>query len=102
MQTPGLGHALSAYAAASERSDGPATPAAPAGSTFAAMLAETLEDAVETGYRGENAAIRATTGATDLQSLVEAVNAADLSLQSVVAVRDRIISAYQDIIRMPI
>ena len=33
---------------------------------------------------------------------MEAVNAAELTLQTVVAVRDRMITAYQDIIRMPI
>jgi flagellar hook-basal body complex protein FliE len=33
--------------------------------------------------------------------VVEAVNAAELTLQTVVAVRDRIIGAYQEIMRMP-
>jgi flagellar biosynthetic protein FliQ len=34
--------------------------------------------------------------------VVEAVNAAELTLQTVVAVRDRMIAAYQEILRMPI
>jgi flagellar hook-basal body complex protein FliE len=33
--------------------------------------------------------------------VVEAVNAAEITLQTVVAVRDRIITAYQEIMRMP-
>jgi flagellar hook-basal body complex protein FliE len=32
---------------------------------------------------------------------VEAVNAAEITLQTVVALRDRMISAYQEILRMP-
>jgi flagellar hook-basal body complex protein FliE len=34
--------------------------------------------------------------------VVAAVHAAEITLQTVVAVRDRMISAYQDILRMPI
>ena len=41
-------------------------------------------------------------GQANLQDVVEAVNAAEVTLQTVVAVRDRMIAAYQDIIRMPI
>ena len=37
-----------------------------------------------------------------LQDVVEAVTEAELSLQKVTAVRDRVISAYQEIMRMPI
>jgi flagellar hook-basal body complex protein FliE len=42
------------------------------------------------------------TGENDLTDIVEAVTAAELTLQTVVAVRDRLVSAYQDIMRMPI
>ena len=38
----------------------------------------------------------------DLTDLVTSVTNAELTLQTVVAVRDRMISAYQDIIKMPI
>ncbi|HEX6141316.1 MAG TPA: flagellar hook-basal body complex protein FliE [Geminicoccaceae bacterium] len=70
--------------------------------TFAALVAESVGDAVATVHRSEALAKQAAVGAADLQDLVEAVNAAELSLQSVVAVRDRIIGAYQDLIRMPL
>ena len=42
------------------------------------------------------------TGKAGVQQVVEALTAAELSLQRVTAVRDRVISAYQEIIRMPI
>jgi flagellar hook-basal body complex protein FliE len=44
---------------------------------------------------------RAVSGEASLPEVVSAVNAADLTLQTVVAVRDRLINAYQEIMRMP-
>jgi flagellar hook-basal body complex protein FliE len=38
----------------------------------------------------------------DLTDVVQAVTSAELTLQTVVAVRDRLIAAYQEIMRMPI
>jgi flagellar hook-basal body complex protein FliE len=75
-----------------------APPAAP----FGALLEQVLAEAVVTGRKGETAATQAVAGHANLQEVVEAVNAAELTLQTVVAVRDRMITAYQDIIRMPI
>jgi flagellar hook-basal body complex protein FliE len=103
MDATRLRPALAAYAAASDRiASPPSAGTEMPGKTFASLLAQTLDDAVEAGQRGEAVATRAALGGAGLQDLVEAVNAAELSLQSVVAVRDRVIGAYQDIIRMPI
>jgi flagellar hook-basal body complex protein FliE len=41
-------------------------------------------------------------GTLDAQAVVEAVAAAELTVQTVTAVRDRVIEAYQELIRMPI
>lgn len=101
--TTPLSPALAAYAQAVDRMQAPEGPAAGAPvQSFASVLAQNLSDAVEAGRRSETVAQQAAVGSADLQDLVEAVNAAELSLQSVVAVRDRIIGAYQDILRMPI
>ncbi len=43
-----------------------------------------------------------TTNKVDLSTLVTSVASAELSLSTLVAVRDRVINAYQDIIKMPI
>jgi flagellar hook-basal body complex protein FliE len=45
---------------------------------------------------------KAVTGEADLTDVVTAVTNAELTLQTVVSVRDRLISAYQEIMRMPI
>jgi flagellar hook-basal body complex protein FliE len=45
---------------------------------------------------------KAVTGEADIVDVVQAVGNAEITLQTVVAVRDRVISAYQEIMRMPI
>lgn len=45
---------------------------------------------------------RAHSGAADLTDVVTAVGKAELTLQTVVAVRDKVIQAYQEVLRMPI
>jgi flagellar hook-basal body complex protein FliE len=74
----------------------------PPPAAFGAVLEQVLADGLAAGRKGETAATQAVAGHANLQEVVEAVHAAELTLQTVVAVRDRMITAYQDIIRMPI
>lgn len=70
--------------------------------SFADLLGESLDDARDIGYRGEAKSAQAIAGKAELHDLVVAVSNAELSLDLIVAVRDRAISAYNDIIKMPI
>lgn len=95
--------ALAAYSQAAKRADGgsgadqsAATPG------FADLLAKSVVEAIDANEAGERVSIQAASGGSDLQDVVEAVNAAEISLQTVVNIRDRVISAYQEILRMPI
>lgn len=72
------------------------------GVSFSDFLQQKASEALETVKSGETTSARAVTGEADLTDVVQAVTAAELTLQTVVAVRDRLISAYQDIMRMPI
>jgi flagellar hook-basal body complex protein FliE len=94
-----LNPAITAYSQALQR---PAPNDAAAAPTFGALLEQTLSDAIDAGHKSEAIATAAVSGQASLQDVVEAVNAAELSLQTVVAVRDRMIAAYQEILRMPI
>lgn len=76
--------------------------AAPKGETFGDYLKSAAVQSVETLRAGEEASANAVLGKASLTDLVEAVTAAELTLQTVVAVRDKMIQAYQDIMRMPI
>ena len=97
-----LNPAIVAYGQAVQRARPDEANAAAAAPTFGALLEQTLSQAVDAGHKGEAIATAAVAGGTGLQEVVEAVNAAELTLQTVVAVRDRMIAAYQEILRMPI
>ena len=83
------------------RAPGQGTAAQPPAASFGALLERVLTEAVDAGRTSEAQATQAVAGGANLQEVVEAVNAAEITLQTVVAVRDRMISAYQEILRMP-
>lgn len=108
----GLNPALQAYrtaAAATGLGGAVATPGAlPAQGTggvaegFEAVLGRVVENTVQTARAADatsQAALVDRAGTTDV---VMAVARAELALQTAVAVRDRMVSAYQDIMRMGI
>ena len=70
--------------------------------TFSDMLGEVLQDAVDTGVKAEKMQLGALTGEVELADLVTAIAEAEVTLNTVVTVRDKVISAYQEIIRMPV
>lgn len=72
------------------------------GPDFASLVQGAAENAIDTLRRGEQGSLQAAAGKADLNEVVMAVSKADMTLQTVVAVRDRVIQAYQDILRMPI
>ncbi len=101
-----LPQALSAYQAALKRAQAGTTPQQPADAAaaprFEAFLKGEVEGAAKDLAASEARSVQAVTGRADLQQVVEAVTAAELSLQKVTAVRDRVIAAYQEIMRMPV
>ena len=72
------------------------------GISFSDFLEEKARDSIDTLKEGEKMSAKAVTGEADITDVVQAVTDAELTLQTVVALRDRMISAYQDIMRMPI
>ncbi|MBI1300116.1 MAG: flagellar hook-basal body complex protein FliE [Alphaproteobacteria bacterium] len=70
--------------------------------SFADIMSQSVQQSVQTLRTGEEMAAKAVTGEANLTDVVQAVNNAELTMQAVVGVRDRMISAYQDILRMPI
>jgi flagellar hook-basal body complex protein FliE len=78
-----------------------ATPAA-GGVSFEQALGQAVGSAIDTLKGGESAAIQGVEGATPPMRVVESVMDAQRSLQSVLAIRDKLVSAWQDISRMSI
>jgi flagellar hook-basal body complex protein FliE len=95
--------ALSRIGGQAGAASGTAAGASAAGSgSFTNFLDGALKDAVSTMKTGETMATRQVAGQADVVSVVNAVNSAELTLDTVVAVRDRVIQAYQSIMNMPI
>ncbi|MCB1531613.1 MAG: flagellar hook-basal body complex protein FliE [Alphaproteobacteria bacterium] len=70
--------------------------------SFSDFLEGRARESIETMREGEKLSGQAVTGEADLTDVVEAVTAAELTLETVVAMRDRLVSAFQEIMRMPI
>lgn len=91
-------NAANAYSAARTAVQ-PGQPAAPdtigkigaAAEEFATQMAQV--DAVSTG---------AMTGKVETHQLVQTIAEAELAMQTVVAIRDKVVEAYQEILRMPV
>lgn len=75
---------------------------APKGPSFGELVKAGLQESVDTMRAGEAASAKAVAGEANLQEVVGAITQAELTLETVVAVRDRLVSAYQEIMRMPI
>ena len=88
-------------AAAADRAAAAATPAE-GGEGFGATLQRAVTGAVGAGHDADAATGQALLGQAGVSDVVLAVSRAELALQTAVAVRDRVVSAYQDIMRMPI
>lgn len=93
--------AASAYANTSKTMDAPGIDA-PKEQTFGEVLKNTAIKSIETLRAGEAASARAVSGEASLPEVVQAITASEVTLQTVVAMRDRVISAYQEIMRMPV
>jgi flagellar hook-basal body complex protein FliE len=69
---------------------------------FNNVLEQVAADAIGSMKAGEAASIQSMHGKLSAQKVVEAVMSAERSLQMAVAVRDKVVQAYQEISRMAI
>jgi flagellar hook-basal body complex protein FliE len=69
---------------------------------FGDALTKALGSVVDAGHQADAQSMQAITGNGNLTDVVTAVSRAELALQSAVAIRDRVVQAYQDVMRMPI
>ena len=72
------------------------------GVSFSDFIKEKANQSIDTLRQSEQLSAKAVSGEADITDVVGAVTNAELTLQTVVAVRDRLVSAYQEIMRMPI
>ena len=72
------------------------------GGDFAQVLREAAGEAVTNLKAGETQSLAAAAGKANINDVVMAMSKAELTLQTVVTLRDKAVQAYQQILRMPI
>lgn len=70
--------------------------------SFGEILKQSGQSAINAQHRSEETAAKALLGQADMTDVLQAVNDAELALNTVLAVRDRVVQAYQEIMRTPI
>ena len=66
------------------------------------MVKKFATDAIATGEESEKQTAAAAAGKADINKVVVAVAEAEVTLNTVVSIRDRVIEAYREITRMPL
>ena len=72
------------------------------GQSFAAMLKDSIGSVVEAGRKSDSQTIAMASGKANVIDVVTAVAETEVAVGTLVSVRDRVIQAYEDIMRMPI
>lgn len=81
---------------------GSAAAAAPEAGGFGAMLGQLVTDTAHSLKTAETAGARQIAGKGDLVDVATAIGAAEVALDTMVAVRDRVVGAYSEIMRLQI
>lgn len=91
----------SSFVASTYAANKPATapdPTADAGAAFG----KAAESFIETLQNSEGTAMAAMSGGADPHALVQALAQTELAVETAVTVRDKVVEAYQEILRMPV
>lgn len=100
--TTAVASAIGAYVNAAQAGAGIEPRGEPAGQSFADLVEAAGTSALNAGHRAEAATMAAMQGDAEVSELVTAIADAEVALQTVVAIRDQVVQAYQEILRMPI
>lgn len=72
------------------------------GQNFADLLAQQVQGVVDSGKTSDAMAIDMVNGKANVVDMVTALSETEIAIESMVTIRDRVISAYEEIMRMPI
>lgn len=74
----------------------------PAGPGFGELVAQNVQSVVEAGQTSDKLSLDMVNGKADIVDVVTAIAQTEVAVESMVTVRDRVIQAYEEIMRMPI
>lgn len=105
MTTPSI--AAGAYAKLSRLADPSAALGKGAGEqgggpNFGSLLKDVVGSVVEAGRKSDAQTQAVATGKSNIVDVVTAVSETEVAVQAMVSVRDKVIAAYEEIMRMPI
>ena len=91
-----------AYQSSQKLKVAPNAETAKAATSFTEMVGSAVQNVAETARGAEAAATSGLKGEIGTQAVVEATMELETTLRTAVAVRDKVVEAYQEIMRMPI
>jgi flagellar hook-basal body complex protein FliE len=104
MTTPSI--AANAYASLARLSDPSAGLAKAVGETggpsFSGLLKDAIGAVMESGRKSDAQQQALASGKSNIVDVVTAVSETEVAVETMVSVRDRVIAAYEEIMRMPI
>jgi|SRR6476659_6353121 flagellar hook-basal body complex protein FliE len=72
------------------------------GPSFGAMVKDAINSVVEAGRKSDTQAQSMAAGKANIVDVVTAVSETEVAVEAMVSVRDKVIAAYEEIMRMPI
>jgi flagellar hook-basal body complex protein FliE len=72
------------------------------GPSFSAVLKDALGSVAEAGRKSDAQTVAMAQGKANVMDVVTAVAETDVAVSTLVSVRDKVIAAYEDIMKMPI
>jgi flagellar hook-basal body complex protein FliE len=72
------------------------------GPSFSSVLKDALGSVAEVGRKSDTQTVAMAQGKANVMDVVTAVAETDVAVSTLVSVRDRVIAAYEDILKMPI
>jgi flagellar hook-basal body complex protein FliE len=96
--------AANAYASLARimETGGAAKAAETGGPSFGAVLKDAISGVLETGRKSDTQTVAMAQGKANMMDVVTAVAETDVKVSTLVSVRDKVIQAYEDIMKMPI
>jgi flagellar hook-basal body complex protein FliE len=96
--------AANAYATAARMMDtgGLAKPTDAAGPSFGDLLKDAIGSVVDGGRKSDQQTVSMAAGKANVMDVVTAVAETDVKISTLVSVRDKVIAAYEDIMKMAI
>lgn len=69
------------------------------GASFADFLKNATQDVADSQKKAEDVSMKAAAGKANMVDVMTAINNAEMTLQTVVSIRDRLVQAIQDVMR---